>query len=466
MNAWRGPILLGLVLAAGLGVLAALLLAPRIDPHAQVIARTCDADPAQRSQGWKDAQRLDWNQDQWLRLEEALLAAPPEATLDAAEHPWFVPQHHPAAFARRIAHRNPRRVLAWMAETTPLPLASWSNTASILLASPDAAIRDEALETLLKNADSRSELLALLPDIHPDGERQRAVLTFALGLSEQTPQALLTETGVTFEDEEDVARIRQAARQVIRRKRSDIELRRYAAWRIDELDDGTTAGLLAPAPADDDGSVLATAMIAKRHLSPNAAQELVDRWLVDFEVDRRRAAALLAVLMVNDPEDLTQALFREKDPTAKRTMRLALGALDAWPNEEVDQATYTARTMRLDDGRLDPDAAFLRMLSGDPQALAALSTHPRLPITDLSDEDRARWRRAITWRQWALAWMVPQWHLELGEPVASEQTDLLKRLDMVEALRLTQSEDLTWDPSTRRWQRVAKDLQEEDHGQP
>ena len=460
------PILFGLLVAAAMGVLAAILLVSPADPHASVMQLLVSPDPTRRQMGWEIVDEITWTQDQHALLEQALLAAPAEATIDAAEHPWFQPRQHQAAFAELIAPSNPRRALGWMASTDPLLLQDWRSTAITLLGSPQADIREETVAVISRNISNRGGLHTLLEHVHPQGIRQKAVLSFVSGLQKNGPRTLLEDIGVLFETDVDKERIRAAARQIILRKRTDIELRRYAAWRLDPLDDGTAAGLLAPAPADVDGSVMATAMIAYRHLSRKACEELVERWLVDFEVDRRRSAAILMVLNDTDSMVLQTALAREKDPGARRTMNLALLAMDAWPHTNVDPEEYFARTMRLKDGRRDPDSAFLHMLSGDPEALAALASPPQLPTTGLSERDRQRWRRAIQWRQWALARMVPEWHQILGEPVAGDEDGILRRLDMIEALRLTHGEDLTWDPVARCWLEVARSTPEKDHVSP
>ena len=264
----------------------------------------------------------------------------------------------------------------------------------------------------------------------------------------------------------DDAKGRSDARAVLDRRSTDIELRRMAAWRLPELDDGTTSGLLQAAPANAAGSVYATAMLAEKHLSPRAASALIRRWLVDPEVDRRRTAAILAALTNDGIEELVEAEAREDEPSARRTMRLALRALDRWPVETVNSDEYAALARRLPDCSLDPDSMLLELLGGDPASLANLATQPNLPDTHLTDEDRIRWRRAMQWRDWQLARMVPEWHPVVGKPVGGDGTGLRLRLDLLEALRLTHADALAWDPATRTYRVVAEGASAEDHGSP
>ena len=147
-------------------------------------------------------------------------------------------------------------------------------------------------------------------------------------------------------------------------------------------------------------------------------------------------------------------------------MRLALRALDRWPVETVDPDEYAALARRLPDCGLDPDSMLLELLGGEPASIVNLARQPNLPDTQLSEDDRIRWRRAMQWRDWQLARMVPEWHPIVGKPVGGDADGLRLRLDLLEALRLVHANTLEWDPDTRTYRVVAEAAPPEDDEHP
>ena len=485
-------------------------------------------DPAQRASGWEGVTDA-WSDADLAQLEEQLVTSNSEIVLDAAlqlSSKNISPVAHAPVFARVLAEdaHDPHQAIAWFREAETHPLDRWRGTLECLLGSSDPDIRRAALEALISSMRfEESENLELFATALPPGDRRnQAVLALALGLQghhgsdangnaslgsaaalrrilasqangtpaspdalANTPAALLHLAGETDANRilkersdrgddaarrslamRDEAKGRSDARAVLERKSTDIELRRLAAWRLPELDDGTTNGLLQAAPANGAGSVYATAMLAEKHLSPRAASALVRRWLADPEVDRRRAAAILVALTHDGIDELVDAEAREDTPAGRRTMRLALRALDRWPVETVDPDEYAALARRLPGCGLDPDSMLLELLGGEPTSLASLASQPNLPDTQLTDDDRIRWRRAMQWRDWQLARMVPEWHPIVGKPVGGDGEGLRLRLDLLEALRLVHADALVWDPDTRTYRVVAEGVRAEDDGSP
>lgn len=456
MTRHRGPVLFGLLAAAIVGIVAAIIVAPRIQRsrHVErVREKVTSPDQATRGEGWEEVGD-SWSEAELVLLNEAILQSGDDAIRDAALH-GFEPFTEHARFAEAIANTHPHRALQWFEAANATPFGDWDTTSRMLLASD---VRTSALESIVAATppEQYPELAIFLEDIPESFQRTRGVLS-----------AIATDIPVVSSTRDNINRDDIATyRKIIASKRTDIGIRRRAAWQLEELDDGAALGLLAPAPADEDNTVYMTALIAEKHLSDRAAAALVERWLTDFEVDRRRAAAVLAALRGHDPTKIVEAEARETDPTARRTLRMALLAMGAWPIPEIKPEEYAARTMRLSDGRLDPDTALLRMLTGDPQALSALSTYPELPSQELSEEDEQRWQRAIQWRQWSLARMVPAWQKLLNEDTQDNAADFFTRLDMLEALRLTQDEHLLWEEPIRTWRWVARTAPEKDHTDP
>ena len=451
----------------------------------------------------------------------------PGIILDAALHfadLGIQPVQHAPIFATALAEdaHDPRQSLDWFIKLKTGPLEPWSSAIRGLLSSDSPDIRQRTIAAILSSTDgrTRNELNPFMSALPEDDRRNRAVLALALGLSGSpdprsndpvisattalrtlladqasgnpsspdvltgTPASLLhlagADTGLRVlqerADEGEPAALRalkvsdrdqveQNARAVIDRKRSDIEIRRLAAWQLPALDDGTTTGLLQAAPADGENTVHATALLAEKHLSPQALRALANDWFTDLDPDRRRTAAVITALSGKGLKQLQEAEAREQDPHARRTMRLAMLSFGSWPLD-LDAAAYTARTRKLPNGRIDPDSTLLLLLGGDRSALADLSSQPELPSTNLNEEDRARWRRAIQWRDWLLARMVPEWQRTIGEPIGGDEEGLRLRLDLLEAMRVTSESELSWDPDTRAFRSVANNALGEDDGAP
>jgi len=520
------PLIYGFITAALAGAFAALLTHElrsenqREDYVATITKMVLSSDQKIRRDGWENIDE-SWSEDEISQLENKLIKSPKEIILDAAlafAQRGIDPQKNIHLYAESLAPDlyDPLQSLVWFEDSDASPLEEWQPTLSILLRSNEPPIRTTALSRAVRQCpeEDRKKLEVFTEHIPIQDQRNQAILQCVLGLQgSKLPESTsplsatrnllantTTKTASTANtlsnvppsllhlaspEEADIELKRRAkqddsvAKKILRSndsrqlsrtaikiledKTKDIEIRRIAAWHIDQLDDGTAMGILSANPADGDNTVYATALLAEKHLSKSALDSLILRWLTDYEVNRRRAAALLIALRGDDPSVLLEAEQREHDPSARRTMRMALRALNAWPLEDVDSEVYAARTRTLKNGRFDPDTALLRILGQDPNALDILARQPQLPDSNLSDSDRINWRREMQWRDWILQRMVPQWHKWVGEPFGGDDDGLRMRLDLLEAIQLLQSDRLQWDNQDRRWQVVAKGRSAKDH---
>ena len=424
----------GIGIAVLIGVIAASIIASNLvrESHTTlVLALVCSDDSDTRVSGWSLVDDA-WTAEELERLEQALLDGSIEARQDAILH-GFVPRIDRTPFAEAIVDIMPHRAVDWLAQSDGSE--AWTATAAALLQNDDPSVRRGALEAIV--ATFPVEALGQFQDSAQN--REHAVLAYAInGLPETTKG-----------DPVQRAAAQKTLRTLIDQKRTDIWLRRRAAWHLRALDDGAALGLLGPAPADSENSVYLSALIAEKHLSAQAQDALIKRWLEDFEVDRRRAAALLVVLRGDDPAGLQAAERREHDAIAKRTMRLALRSLDRWPLADVDPEEYAARARTLPNGRPDPDALLLRLLAGDESGLRLLTERLRKASNDQPP-----------WRVFFLGRVVPSWHSILTEPPPKDPAAINDRFDRLEAARLRMAETLRWDEASRQW--VAETPEAED----
>ncbi|HAC09331.1 MAG TPA: hypothetical protein DCG14_06725, partial [Phycisphaerales bacterium] len=123
------------------------------------------------------------------------------------------------------------------------------------------------------------------------------------------------------------------------------------------------------------------------------------------------------------------------EPAVRRTARLGLRAMDAWAVDDPDPADYAARTARLPDGRLDPDAVMLGILADDPNVLRRLTTPPDLPDGPLDDATTRGWATEIAWRVSLVRGLRPDWWKTAGEPVPGSIRSLRRWIDLLDACR-------------------------------
>ena len=509
----------GFMAAALVGALTAVLIHTlstnnqRSDYFATVKEMVLSSDQDTRRDGWANVDE-NWNLVDISSMETEVSKGSQDVILDAAlafAQRGIDPQNNLHLYAEAIAsdEHDPIQSLIWFEGSNASPLKKWETTICLLLNSEEPPIRNAALSLAVRQCPegSHDELEEFSECIPVKDTRNQAILQCVLGLAGSTSQdnrkpasatrnilantkrgipspaatlskvppsllhlAPLQEAHIELKRRADtndkVARkilrssdsneMNRTVKRVLDDKTKDIEIRRIAAWQIDQLDDGTAMGVLSANPADGDNTVYATALLAEKHLSKSGLDNLIARWLIDYEANRRRVAAILIALRGDDPTLLQEAEQREHDPAARRTMRMALLSLNAWPLKEVHPEVYAARTRTLKNGRFDPDTALLRIMSKDPNALNVLAHQPELPDSNLSESDRVNWRREMQWRDWILKRTVPQWHQLVGEPFGGDESGLRLRLDLLEAIRLLQSEHLEWDSQCRRWRVVAK----------
>ena len=207
--------------------------------------------------------------------------------------------------------------------------------------------------------------------------------------------------------------------------------------------DASIINLLLSGPGDADGNVHAAACIAWRGLSDSAREGLLDRWWRSEDPAEVRAALLLValrhhegLLAVDDPARLEiERLARDPEapPEVRRTARLTARATGDWPfdADELDAEVYADRTRRLEDGRIDPDAVLLGLITGDPVAERLLVSQPLSP-----PPDAAAFAREIASRRALAGLFHPEWIDSIGEPVPGDEKALRLWTDLLAAARL------------------------------
>lgn len=244
----------------------------------------------------------------------------------------------------------------------------------------------------------------------------------------------------------DPDRVIRGERPVLADHEFPFERRALAAFRLLDREappgDAAILNLLDDGPADRDGTVHAAALLADRGLSSTAAERLAERWRSSSLDDQRRAGIMLTAVrhargIQASPSaiEMIDRLSIDADaaPRLRRTARHAARVLDRWPHDDLDPTVYAARTTRLDDGRLDPDAVLLGILAGDANASRRLGASPRL---DEVAERAPALASAIAWRRTILAALAPTRLAAIGEPIPGDEDDLRLWIDAIEADRL------------------------------
>lgn len=245
--------------------------------------------------------------------------------------------------------------------------------------------------------------------------------------------------------------VRRVNRAVLLDDEEGIDRRLIAAGRLAALgplgprDAAIVRSLVETSPADTRGTVHAAALIVHRTLDPADRAELRRRWSTSEDATRRRAGILLAALEAAEdgrpPDSESIATIRstaddpDMDPTVRRIARLGLRALDAWSIADPDPEDYAARTARLPDGRIDPDAVLLGILADDPKVLQRLTTPPDLPDGPLDEATTRAWAAEIAWRVSLVRGLRPAWWEVAGEPVPGSIRSLRRWIDLLDACR-------------------------------
>ena len=245
--------------------------------------------------------------------------------------------------------------------------------------------------------------------------------------------------------------VRRVNRTVLLDDDESIDRRLIAAGRLGSLgplsprDRAVLLGLLDTGPADTRGTVHAAALIAHRGLDRTTRDDLQRRWSTSDDAARRRAGILLAGLAAAEggrpPDAKTIAGLRttaddaDAEPAVRRTARLGLRAMGAWSFDDLDPADYAARTARLPDGDLDPDAVMLGILADDADVLRRLTTPPDLPDGPLDEATTRRWAAEIAWRVSLVRGLRPDWWKTVGEPVPGSIRSLRRWIDLLDACR-------------------------------
>ncbi len=254
----------------------------------------------------------------------------------------------------------------------------------------------------------------------------------------------------------DANAVRRVNRSVLLDDEDSMDRRLIAAGRLATtggLDATTTLALLETGPGGTDGSVHAAALLARRALDATERRDLRSRWFRSDDPIRRRAAILIAAIDAGESRgDGTLETIRtiaddpEATPSLRRTARLGLRAMDAWPADGPSPADYAARTARLEDGRIDPDAVMLGVLARDEMVIRRLSTPPDLPDEPFDDATNLRWGREIAWRVALVRELLPDWWRIAGEPVPGSVDSLRSWIDLLDACRRTEGRFATTDP--------------------
>ena len=358
------------------------------------------------------------------RLLDALLASPTDARLEAIE--------------------------AWRADSSATRSARVDRTLDLALGlhgrrPPRVDDESTAMQAILADGDPGASielvpawLLATRPD-----RRSRSVLESRSDAGDDAARLALAL--------QDPNAVRRVNRAVLLDDDEGIDRRLIAAGRLASLgslgprDRDLVLSLLRTTPADARGTVHAAAMIAFDTLDRTTRDDLRRLWSTSDEPAPRRAAILLAALETiegdESPDAEAIATIRavaddpEAEPAVRRTARLGLRAMDAWAVDDPDPADYAARTARLPDGRLDPDAVMLGILADDPNVLRRLTTPPDLPDGPLDDATTRGWATEIAWRVSLVRGLRPDWWKTAGEPVPGSIRSLRRWIDLLDACR-------------------------------
>lgn len=417
-----------LTLALGLGVVIAILLASRSDDSAALRQIVSD-DPEQREQGWQwlTAIRNDEATSRAaIRIEqinEAIAEVEDTATLmTAADHLRIVSlwdwEFQPTELVlretalrarggdadRKLAARMMARGPLEISETKVMPIFH------DMLHAEDTAVREYATTVAFGwIGPKRRELLVMLP-LRDDEETRR-----------------LLRVGVYWAREQD---------------------RREIPPRVWERFDAEEAmQLLQHRVTDEDGMTYAAALLAEHSLPREDAAELARKWIVDYNNDRKRAGALLAVLLGVHEELLEDAYHAATDGQVRTTMRVALHALgrDVGNGDAVE---FTHRVIHLEDGHINPDVLLCLLAAGNERAPKYLASTPRT----LTGE-------AIRPRTLLIERFIPYW--DVNEAIRfSGAEPLVAYYESLHVLWMLTHRHQEFDPDSRTWLSVARNTGE------
>ncbi len=272
-----------------------------------------------------------------------------------------------------------------------------------VLVQPDQSVRDLALDAALVWAGlARADLLATVT-LPPGDAASEQRLYMALRWSDMVDRGILTPDSAPAEPPDDD---------------------RDADFILAILDDFPSVS----SPA------ISAALLAEQ-LPADQSLAFAERWIRDFNDDRKRAGALLAALLGAHTELLAEAYRVEDVATVRTTQRLALAALGADPGPG-DPIEFAHRVLRRSDGEIDPDTVFALLCAGHRSSLGWLIASPAEAGPALA---------AI--RRWLVRRFVPQWNGALSHlPPDASDADRLLALSVLAKLTKRQ---MAFDASTR-----------------
>ena len=220
----------------------------------------------------------------------------------------------------------------------------------------------------------------------------------------------------------------------------------------EELPEPSMARLLEGAAGDADGSVLTTALLAEAIGRP----ALAARWLRDFDDERKRAGALLAVLNDGRGElaaQLDRTAAAASDPQLRSFLRAAMWARAA-PRDAAaasgDRGFVHRIAHRPDRSGLDLEVLALMLASGDPEAVDSLIESWE-PEHDADPSALERWSERMALRWLLLSRFVPGLAAELGPPLGGSRLDLELQADLALTAWWALRSRSRFDPAVRRW---------------
>lgn len=249
---------------------------------------------------------------------------------------------------------------------------------------------------------------------------------------------------------------------------SPADLRRVAGLLLlaaptgEDLPESSRASLLDGAITGESGSVLASALLAEATDRPRLAAE----WLRSLEDDRKRAGAILAVLIDGrsgaDAAAIARTQSGASDPRVRSLLRAASWSLAA-PRDlgagDADREFVHRISHGESRGELDPDVLALRLAAGEPAAVEDLLALPKEP-TSGDREAIAGWSRRMAIRWLLVERFVPDLAAALAPPLGGSrrERELARDLALVEWWSLRP--ELRFDPARRRWvlRRSSSDL--------
>ncbi len=194
-------------------------------------------------------------------------------------------------------------------------------------------------------------------------------------------------------------------------------------------------------PAEPDGSVCVTVLIAERRLPTDQAIELAESWIRDFNDDRKRAGALLSALLGEHADLLKHAYDAEDVVLVRLAQRMALYALDE-PVGAEDPKEFAYRALAAENGDFDADVGLCLLARGDRRVLRELTSQP---VGQTSEQYRASVRK----RDMLIERFAPHWRAEVGIAVPGADGAIREHFDLLESLRWLTQRRLAFDPAIR-----------------